>query len=81
MSEIHKGKILKHLGERVREAREAKGWTQAQLAVYSGALGPPGLSQVETGKRNPSVVSLMLLAEALEVDVADLFPSRIDNGS
>jgi transcriptional regulator with XRE-family HTH domain len=53
--------------------REAKGWSQAKLAGASD-MGVSGISQIETGARNPSVVTLTKIAEALGVEVTDLFP-------
>ncbi len=64
---------MSELGSQVRRLREAKGWSQAQLAVYAG-MGPSAVSQIETGKRNPSAGSLSRLATALGTEVADLFP-------
>lgn len=61
------------VGQEVRRRREAKGWSQAKLGVLSGT-GPSGISQIETGRRNPSAATLQRIAEALEVEVRDLFP-------
>lgn len=61
------------VGAEIRRAREAKGWSQAKLAAGAD-MGVSGISQIETGTRNPSVVTLSKIAEALGVGVADLFP-------
>jgi transcriptional regulator with XRE-family HTH domain len=61
------------VGEEIRRKREDKGWSQAKLGVLSGA-GPSGISQIETGRRNPSAGTLQRIADALEVEVRDLFP-------
>ena len=61
------------VGKEVRRMREAKGWSQAKLAGASD-MGVSGISQIETGARNPSVVTLTKIAEALGVEVTDLFP-------
>jgi transcriptional regulator with XRE-family HTH domain len=61
------------VGTEIRRVREAKGWSQAKLAGASD-MGVSGISQIETGARNPSVVTLSKIAEALGVEVADLFP-------
>jgi transcriptional regulator with XRE-family HTH domain len=61
------------VGQEIRRIREDKGWSQAKLGVLSGA-GPSGISQIETGRRNPSAGTLQRIAEALEVEVRDLFP-------
>ncbi len=61
------------VGKEIRRAREAKGWSQAKLAGASD-MGVSGISQIETGARNPSVVTLSKIADALGVEVTDLFP-------
>lgn len=61
------------VGQEIRRRREAKGWSQAKLAGLA-AMGVSGVSQIETGVRNPSAVTLEKLAAALGVGVADLFP-------
>jgi transcriptional regulator with XRE-family HTH domain len=37
-------------------------------------MGVSGISQIETGTRNPSVATLWKIADALGVEVGDLFP-------
>ncbi|MBA3472109.1 MAG: helix-turn-helix transcriptional regulator [Rubrobacter sp.] len=56
----------------VRQLRLEKGWNQNELAFHAD-LAPSVISQVETGKREPSATSLRKLANALGVDVPDLF--------
>ncbi len=64
---------MAEVGQQIRRLREAKGWNQAELAVYAG-IGPSGVSQIETGKRNPSAATLQKIAEALGVEISELFP-------
>jgi transcriptional regulator with XRE-family HTH domain len=61
------------VGKEIRRLREARGWSQAKLAGASG-MGTSGISQIETGARNPSAATLSKIAEALGVEVRDLFP-------
>jgi transcriptional regulator with XRE-family HTH domain len=61
------------VGQEIRRLREERGWSQAKLGVLSGT-GPSGISQIETGRRNPSAATLQRIAEALGVGIADLFP-------
>jgi transcriptional regulator with XRE-family HTH domain len=58
--------------ERIREARQQRGWTQAQLAEHSGiTLGY--IKQLEGGhKPNPTQDTLHKLARALDVPVSTL---------
>jgi transcriptional regulator with XRE-family HTH domain len=61
------------VGQVIRQMREERRWSQAKLGVLSGT-GPSGVSQIETGRRNPSAATLQRIAEALGVEVRDLFP-------
>lgn len=61
------------VGPEIRRIREAKGLSQTKVAA-SADMSVSGLSQIETGARNPSAVTLTKLAKALEVEVGDLFP-------
>ena len=61
------------VGREVRRLREERGWGQAKLAVEAG-MAVSGVSQIENGKRNPNSATLLKLARALGVEVADLFP-------
>jgi transcriptional regulator with XRE-family HTH domain len=61
------------IGEEVRRYREELGLTGAQLAERAG-MAPSAVSQIETGKRSPSSNSVIKLAEALGVEVGELFP-------
>jgi transcriptional regulator with XRE-family HTH domain len=64
---------MSEIGREIRRLREEKDWSQAQLAVYAGS-SQPTVNQVESGKRNPSTRTLEKFADALGVEVADLFP-------
>jgi transcriptional regulator with XRE-family HTH domain len=61
------------VGTEVRRLREAKGWSQTKLAAATG-MAVSGVSQIENGHRNPNSATLIKLARALGVEVADLFP-------
>lgn len=59
------------VGTNVRALRLAKGWTQEQFAERSG-FSQQYISGLESGRRNPTVVSLFELAQALGVTPANL---------
>jgi transcriptional regulator with XRE-family HTH domain len=59
------------LGEAVKDRRQELGLTQEQLANETG-LHQRWISNVETGKRNPSYASLRRLAAGLELSVSQL---------
>lgn len=56
-------------GERIRELREAKGWTQLELAKRAGVT-PQSVSRWEQGQSNPRLDQLTRVAEALDVDLS-----------
>lgn len=60
---------------RIRDLRKERDWTIDQLADLT-ALSRGYLSQLETGKRQPSVETLETLAQALKVAVPDLYADR-----
>lgn len=59
------------LGEAVKARRQDLGLTQEQVSLRSD-LHQRWLSNVETGKRNPSYASLRRLAEALQLSTSEL---------
>jgi putative transcriptional regulator len=63
---------LAELENRLREAREARGWTQAQLAERIG-VSRKTINTVENRVFVPSTVVAVKLALALEVSVETLF--------
>ena len=59
------------MGNRIREVREARGWTLEDLAHEAG-LSASYLSRMENSKRNVSLKNLAKCAAALGVAQADL---------
>ena len=57
---------------KIRELRQARGWTQGTLAAFSG-MSISQISLIESGKRNPSAKSLLTIADALGVSIGELF--------
>lgn len=51
--------------------REQRGWRQSDLAARAGLSGG-FMSQVESGRREPSEVTVAELARVLKVEIADL---------
>jgi transcriptional regulator with XRE-family HTH domain len=64
--------LLKALGKRIRELRDAKGWSQERRAE-AAYLDRSYLAGIERGLRNPSVRSLLKIAGALKVRIGELF--------
>ena len=63
--------MRKLVGENVRRLRIAQELTQEQFAERSG-FSQQYISDLERGQRNPTVVSLYELAQALKTTPADL---------
>jgi transcriptional regulator with XRE-family HTH domain len=59
------------VGRRVRDARAERGWTLDQLADHSG-VSRRMIVNVESGTANASIATLLRLATALHVSLADL---------
>lgn len=63
------------VGNRLRQAREQLGLTQAELAGLVGRT-PTAISYWEGGQRTPGLDDLLELASALQVEPAALLPAR-----
>jgi transcriptional regulator with XRE-family HTH domain len=59
------------VGLNVRKLRQDKGLTQEEFAVRSG-FSQQYISDLERGRRNPTIVSLFELAQALGAKPVDL---------
>ena len=64
--------IRKRVGRNVRRIRREKNWSQEELSFQSD-LHQTYLSGIENGARNPTVVVIQKLADALGVPPAKLF--------
>ncbi len=67
--------VVQLLGENVRYYRKLKGMTQEQLAADAG-MERSYVSDLERGTRNPSVLALGRLADALRIDASLLLVSK-----
>jgi len=65
-------KFSKQLGNRIRHFRKLNGLTQEELSEKIGVENST-LGHIETGKNLPSMSRLPLIAEALNVEVFELF--------
>jgi transcriptional regulator with XRE-family HTH domain len=66
-----KKKLLKSLGLRVKQLRNAKGISQESLAFQVG-IDRTYIGAIEQGLRSPSIYCLFTLAGALDVTLKDL---------
>lgn len=65
--------IKRWVGTKVRELREAKGWSQEELGFKSG-LHRNYVGGIERGERNVAIVNVAKLAKALGVRPSELLP-------
>ncbi|HVS38910.1 MAG TPA: helix-turn-helix transcriptional regulator [Gemmataceae bacterium] len=63
--------FLRELGRRLRQRRQARQWTQADLASRC-ELHRTFIGSVERGERNVSILNLRLIARVLRVPLDQL---------
>ena len=64
--------FLKKLGRKIKILREDKNIPQDQFANELD-IDQSYLSKIENGKANPSIIYLKQIADALDVDIIELF--------
>ncbi len=72
MSTTSEQKLMKSFGMRVAAIRKSRGFTQQELAENIN-MSVVAIAYIETGKRWARLGTLTKIANALNVDVADLF--------
>ena len=65
--------ILIRLGNKIREVRIIKNFTQMKLAALCN-FEPSNISRLECGNTNPTFLILKRIADILEVRIVDLIP-------
>ncbi len=63
--------VLVNLGFHIIDLRKDKGYSQLQLA-YKANISKNYLSDLENGRRNPSILVLQRIADALDCDLSVL---------
>lgn len=66
------------LGNRIRQLRLAKAWSQEQLADETG-LHRTYIGGIERGLRNPAVQNVARIAHALGVPISTLFEDGLES--
>ena len=64
--------FLKKLGSKIKILRNNKKYSQEGSAAMSN-LDRNYISLIENGKANPSVIYLKQIADALDIDITELF--------
>ncbi|QMU63839.1 MAG: helix-turn-helix domain-containing protein [Flavobacteriaceae bacterium] len=68
---MNKEQLKKKIGQRIVELRSQKGWSQSDLARACNK-DRQAVEKLENGKVNPTLYSLLEIAEALEVTLKKL---------
>ena len=66
---------LVKIGEKIKEQRKLKGYSQESFAA-DAQLGRTYYGRVERGEQNISIQNLIRIALTLKVEVRELIPSR-----
>lgn len=70
--EMNKEKILIDFGNRVREIRKEKSLSQEELS-FKANLHRTYIGMIERAEKNITLVNIEKIAQALEVDIKQLF--------
>jgi transcriptional regulator with XRE-family HTH domain len=68
----HHENVATVFGRRIRQLRNARGWSQERLAERA-SLDRSYIAGIEVGARNPSLKAVARLADALDVRLPELF--------
>lgn len=68
-------KEMAAFGERVRDLRNERGWSQEDLADES-KIERGDISRLENGKKNIEFYTIVKLAIAFQVELSDFFPKK-----
>ena len=64
----------------IRRLRKAKNISQLELSIRAN-MSQSFLANLETGKKEPSAMTLIRIAEALEVSPREFFPENNNNST
>jgi len=64
--------ILKSFGERIRQLRKEKGFSQEELADKAG-VHRTYIGMIERAEKNITLINIEKIANALEVSIKDFF--------
>ncbi|WJE15252.1 helix-turn-helix transcriptional regulator [Halobacillus sp. ACCC02827] len=62
------------IGIKIRKLRIERKWTQEELAFRAG-MDVTYISDLENGKRNPTNITMKAVAEALEIEYDEIYPT------
>lgn len=76
MISIKNKALVKALGERIRECRIKIGFSQEELANEAD-IPLSQIGRIERGETNPTISSLFVIAQALNIDLKTLLDFKI----
>lgn len=68
--------FINFIGTQIRKYRNSRGMSQIELSKKSN-LHRTYISQIESGDKNPSIVSLLKICKALKIQFTDILPKEI----
>ncbi|GAB7258300.1 helix-turn-helix domain-containing protein [Polaribacter sp. OB-PA-B3] len=69
---MSKDSILESFGNKIRELRKEKGWSQEELAYQSG-FHRTYIGMIERGERNIALLNIEKFAKVFEIKIEELF--------
>lgn len=66
-------RLAKALGRRIKEVRKSKGISLKHFEAIEHSISRSALSEIENGKRIPSLITTFRIARTLNVPLSDLF--------
>ena len=77
---MDKSKILIQIGKRIKEVRESKGISQIELVGrMEGNIDATNISRIESGRTNPTIITLYRISTALEISLSELLQMKVSN--
>lgn len=77
---MDKSKILIQIGKRIKEVRESKGISQIELVGrMEGNIDATNISRIESGRTNPTIITLYRISTALEISLSELLQMKVPN--
>lgn len=70
----------RYICSQLKKERERNGFSQLELSYESG-VSQNMITYIETGKRTPTLNTILKLCNAMNISPAILFPQRIDKKS
>lgn len=67
-----KSELLIHFGERIRELRKERNWSQETLAEVTG-FHRTYIGMIERGERNLSLLNIQIFAKTFKINLQELF--------